>query len=93
MGESMDVKETKEAVLALVLLGKFVADRLKDGVGMDDAAALFAKLADEEFKAKVAAGVDGLDKVPAELGDLQVADMLELVKLVPEILEILQKPA
>lgn len=92
MGEH-GVKETKEALLALVLLGKFVADRLKDGAQIDDALALGQKLLDEEFKSKVMAGVDGIDKVPAEIKDLKLAEIFELAQVIPELLAILQKPA
>ena len=92
MGE-MSVKETKEAILALVVLGKFVADRLKDGADIGDALALGQKLTDEAFKSKVMAGVDGLDKVALELKDLKFAEVFELAQIIPEILVELQKPA
>jgi hypothetical protein len=92
MGEH-GVKETKEAILALVVLGKFVADRLKDGVDMSDAMALVAKLSDEAFKAKVMAGVDGLDKVPVEIKDIKLAELFELAQVVPEILTLINQPA
>lgn len=80
------VKETKEGILALVILGKFVAERLKDGIQMEDAAALVAKLGDEAFKAKVMAGIEGLDKIPDEVKNMKLADLLELAQVLPEIL-------
>lgn len=86
------VKETKEALLALVILGKFVADRLKDGAQLEDAMALgTALLADSEFKAVVMAGVNGADQVPAELGELDLADGLELARVIPDMLVAIQK--
>jgi hypothetical protein len=85
------IKETKEAILALVVLGKFVADRLKDGAGFDDALALGQKLSDQEFKAKVLAGVDGIDKIPAEVKDISLVEVFELAKLIPDILVEIQK--
>lgn len=86
------VKETKEAIVALVVLGKFVAERLKDGVQLDDAFALGAKLVDgSDFKDKVLAGVQGLDIVGKEVKELDTADLLELLKVVPEILAELGK--
>lgn len=80
------VKETKEGILALVVLGKFVAERLKDGVQMDDAAALVAKLGDEAFKAKVMAGIEGMEKIPAEVKDIQLAELLEIAQIIPDVL-------
>lgn len=93
MAEVVGIKETQEAILALIILGKFVAERLKDGAGMDDAIALAQKLFDEEFKAKVMAGVDGIDMVPAEVKDMSIAEMLELAKIIPEIMAIFAQPA
>lgn len=84
------VQETKEAILALVILGKFVADRLKDGAQMEDAMALGSKLLDENFKSKVMAGVQGIEKVPEEIKDISFAEVFELSKVIPEILAEMQ---
>lgn len=87
MSGTFGTKETREAILALVLLGKFVAERLKDGVQLDDAVALGEKLiADAAFKDKVLAGVQGADAIPKEVTELDTADILELCKVIPEIL-------
>lgn len=91
--DQVGVKETKEAILAMVVLGSFVALRLKDGAGLDDAMALGEKLLDEAFKAKVMAGVEGLDKIPAELKDLSLADLFELAKVIPDVLEEIKPKA
>lgn len=89
--EKYGVQETKEAILALVVLGKFVADRLKDGVQMDDAMALGMKLmSDESFKSKVMAGIQGIEKVPEEIKDIHLAEVLELAKIIPDILKEIQ---
>jgi hypothetical protein len=91
--EKQGVKETKEAILALVLLGKFVADRLHDGLQLDDALALAKVITEEsDFKTKVLAGIEGLDKVPEELQDFTFAEILEIATIVPEILAVFQKP-
>ncbi len=87
MAETKGIQETKEAILALVILGKFVADRLKDGVGMDDAMALGQKFMDPEFKDKVMAGINGADQVPAEIKDITFPEVLELSKIIPDILK------
>lgn len=80
-------KETKEAILALVVLGKFVVDRLKDGAQLDDAVALgTALLVEGDFKTVVMAGVQGIDQVPKEVKELDLADILELAKVLPDVL-------
>lgn len=84
------VKETKEALIAMVMLGKFVANRLKDGVQLDDAMALgTALLLDGEFKTKVMAGIQGAEMVPKEVSEMDMADILELAKALPEMIEII----
>ncbi len=89
-----DVKETKEALKAVVVLGQFVASRLKDGAQVEDLVALFTKLAvDPEFKAVLDEGIKGLDKVPEEIKDISFAEVVELLALLPEILALLGKKA
>lgn len=86
------MKETKEAIIALAVLGKFVADRVKDGVQLDDALALgTALMADGEFKTLVQAGYQGMDKISDEFKDMSLAKGLELVEVIPKLVEILQK--
>lgn len=84
------MKETKEGILALIILGKFVADRMKDGLAIDDAMALGQKLLDEEFKKVVLAGIDGMDKIPDEVKHMGMAEVFELAQMIPEILTILK---
>ena len=77
---SEGIEETKEALVALLELGKFVAERAKDGLDLSDAAALVEKVfVDESFKATLQAAVNGLDKVPAELGDINLQEAFDLV--------------
>jgi urease gamma subunit len=90
MGEH-GVKETKEAILALVIIGKFVADKAKDGLDFSDAMALGQKLMDEAFKAKVMAGVQGMELIPAEMKDLKLAEVFELAQVIPDIIAEIQK--
>ena len=89
--EKHGVKETKEAILALVILGKFVADKAKDGLDFSDVMALGQKLMDEEFKAKVMAGVHGMELITAEIQDLKMAELFELAQFIPEVLAEIQK--
>lgn len=87
----MEVKETKEAILAVVAVGKFVVEKAKDGLDLNDLGALITKFVeDEEFKGVLMAGVDGIDKVPAELSDLEFAEVIELAEILPEILAIIK---
>ena len=89
--EKAGIKETKEAVLGLVVLGAFVAERLKDGAGMDDLSALVLKLLDADFKAKLEAAVTGMNKIGEEVSDISLSEAIELIGLLPEILEVFKK--
>ena len=76
------IMETKETLLALLTLGKFVALRAKDGLDLGDAVALVEKFVlDAEFKSVLEAGVKGLDAIPAELKDIEAGEALELAAL------------
>jgi len=85
------MKETKEALIALVMIGKFVSDRLKDGAQMDDALALGQKLMDPEFKKVVEAGYKDAEKISEEFQGFNMAKGFELVQVLPQLVEILNK--
>ena len=92
MAEVHGIKETKEALLGVVALGAFVMERAKDGVKLDDAMALAAKLvSDPEFTNKLKLAIDGSDKIPAEVGELSFAEIIELAKVLPELLSVFKK--
>ena len=79
----MEVKESKEALVALVALGKAVAVLAKDGLDLGDAVALGTKLiGDEKFRSKLAAGVQGLDQIVPELKDIAASEALELIEAI-----------
>jgi hypothetical protein len=83
-----DVKESKEALVALVILGKAVAALAKDGLDLGDAVSLGSKLvSDEKFRTALVEGVKGLDKVGPELKDLAASEALELLGAVYEALK------
>ena len=83
-----DVAQTKQALVALVLLGKTIALAAKDGLDLSDAVALGSKLvADEKFREALVEGVKGLDQVPAELKDIAASEALELLGAVYEALK------
>lgn len=81
------IAETKETLVALLVLGKFVALRAKDGLDLGDAVALVEKFVlDAEFKGVLEAGVKGLDAIPEEIKDVDISESLELVGLLVEAL-------
>lgn len=82
MPEQYDIKETKEALVATIALGRFVAERLKDGADWGDAMALGQKLLDPQFRQLVQDGAEGADKIPAELKDLSLLEGVELLQAV-----------
>ena len=77
------ISESKEALVALIVLGKFVAERAKNGLDLGDAVALVEKFVmDAEFKGVLEAGVKGLDAIPSELGDIELQEAVELIGLI-----------
>ena len=84
----MEVKESKEALVALVVLGKAVAELAKDGLDLSDGLALGSKfIADEKFRGAVVEGIKGLDKVVPELKDIAASEALELLGAIYEELK------
>lgn len=78
--EVIGIKESKEALHGILVLGAFIAKRAKDGLGADDAAALASALmGDEAFQGALKDAVDGIQSVPAELKDLSAEEAVELV--------------
>ena len=83
-----DVKESKQALVALVVLGKAVAALAKDGLDLSDAVALGSKLvSDSAFRDALVEGAKGLDKVPEEIKDIAASEALELLGAVYEALK------
>lgn len=77
----MEVKESKEALIALAAIGKVVIDLAKDGVDFGDAVALGSKLiSDSSFRSKVTVGIQGSDKIVDELKDIAASEALELIE-------------
>lgn len=91
-----NIKETKEALLAVRAISLFLIQQLKDGVDAGDAAAVLSKLlTDAEFKRLLEEGFQGVSQVQAEMGDLQMSEVFELVHFgiesVPMYVEALKK--
>lgn len=79
----MDVSQTKEAVVALVKLGKVLAELAKDGIDWKDGAALASKIVtDEAFRGTLVAAVEGAGNIPAELKDINFEEGIELAMAV-----------
>lgn len=79
--EKHGIKEAKEVLEGLNEVALLVIGQAKDGIQASDAVAIVEKLLlDSEFKAKLVAAVDGIGKVPAELGDLDASEIFELGK-------------
>lgn len=86
------MKETKEAIIALALLGKLVADRVKDGVQLDDAVAIGeALLIDGEFKQKIEAGYKDANLIASEFKDFSLVKAMDLATVLPELAAIVNK--
>lgn len=86
------MKETKELLLALVMLGKLVADRVKDGVDLGDAVAIGqALLTDGALKDAVQAAIKDIDKVDDEIKGISLVGALELAQLIPELIAVIEK--
>ncbi len=83
-----DVQQTKQALVAVIKLGKAVADLAKDGLDLGDAVALGSKLvSDEKFRDLLVEGVKGVGEIPAEIKDIAASEALELLGAVYEALK------
>ena len=91
-----DIHETLEVLVAMGELGEFMAKRLKDGVGLDDAMALATKLAsDSEFRDILVKAGTGMKNIDDEFKDLDLSEMKQLVDVGSEnmfkIIEAIRK--
>jgi len=74
------IKETKEAIDGLFAIGECAWARFKDGVGVDDAAAIWDKIKnDDEFRDTMMDAYQGWQAIPGEIGDLDAGETVELV--------------
>jgi hypothetical protein len=91
MAEQYGTKETKEALHAVLEIVTFIIERMKDGVGVDDAFALYSKMtSDSVFKEKLKAGYEGLDQVRNELSNLSNEEITSLgFDMAPDFIALL----
>lgn len=83
MEQKVGVKETQELALGAIALGFYVAKLMKDGFQVSDVASFIDKLkADPEFAAKLEAAYKGIEHVPGEVKDIDLAEGLQLAMVV-----------
>lgn len=76
---SESVKETKEALVGINELALILCKRLKDGVQLADALAVWDAIKnDAEVQAKIVAAYDGISLVKAEVADIDLSEGIEL---------------
>lgn len=81
MGGQHGVQQTVEGLKGLFALSKAIKEVTADGAQLADLVALYSKYeADADFKAKIDAAIADAQKIPDELGELDVADVIELIK-------------
>jgi hypothetical protein len=95
---SEGIKETKEVIVAANEIALLLVDRLKDGAQVGDVVAVVEKITqDQEFKDKLSAAFENIQKVPAELADLDFIEGGELAVLqlsyLPKYKQVLTKAA
>ena len=98
LAEKLGIKETKEAVDGVMQMAMVLVLVLKDGAQLGDIASVIEKIStDEIMRQKMQAAMDGITKVPAEMGDCSALEGLELAcqmgAYAPQLLAILQKKA
>jgi hypothetical protein len=91
------VKETEDFLRAFNELGIFLIKRLRDGVQFDDFVALYDKLTkDDEFRSIMSNAFNDVSKIPEEVKDLDVEEMVKLISIqltyAPKIIELIKKP-
>ena len=75
------IKETKEALVLGFALAQIIKDLSKDGFQVSDTVACAEKLLSDEVVGKIRAAVEGAGQIPAEAGDVDLFEGLELAKL------------
>lgn len=91
----MDIKESKELLVACNEIAIVLIKQLKDGFQPADASELLSKIMlDEELKSKLLEAYLGMSKIKDELKDVQLAEGIELamlqVQYVPKIIEAMK---
>jgi hypothetical protein len=93
--EKHGIKETEEALEGVLKLGLVLWKSFHDGVQITDVADLWDKYQnDDEFKNALAEAFEGYGKIPAEVNDLSLDEVMGLtgvmVKYLPKYLNALR---
>jgi anaerobic ribonucleoside-triphosphate reductase len=81
--QKIGVKETKEAIVAFVELAKLANKASQDGLDWNDATNIGIKIIeDEEFRFRMTAAFVSCSKIPSELQDLDIPEMIELASAI-----------
>lgn len=96
MANKIGIKETKEMLVAVNVISIMLIQRLKDGIDLDDGFAFWEAFTSEsEVKKAVVKAWDEYKKIPEELEDIDIGEIIELIKLqsdfVPEIIQAMKK--
>jgi hypothetical protein len=86
------MNETKEALVGLLAITELLASEFKDGVQAADVADIILKItANDDLKKKLLDAYNGIDKVPAEVKDMDIAEAVELLTFAtPKILDVIK---
>lgn len=74
------IKETQEALEAVISLSKVIVKLGADGYDLSDVVALGSLIvSDEKFRGQLVEGVQGVSKLAEELKDLEGAEVVQLL--------------
>lgn len=92
---SEGVKETKEVMIAFLKIAALLAVNFKDGVQAGDMVTIFQKIAsDDVLKEALQSAYSDIEKVPSEVKDLQISEVIELlVCALPEVQALIKSIA
>lgn len=94
--EKKGIKELKDLLLGILVITKVGANVLKDGAQLQDLVDGFSQLnGDPEKKKAIEDALAGIQEVPAEAKDIDLAEGVELLILIaeelPELIEAFKK--
>jgi hypothetical protein len=85
MAEVKGIKETKEVVEAALIIGLLVLKSMEDGkLSLGEGLDIAKELLDKENREKFVVAAQGIKELPAELKDLSMDEVKEIVKMVLE---------
>lgn len=92
MAEKVGIKETKEALVAVLSLSAVMAEKLKDGAQLSDAVEVWAKFqSDEAFKSQLIIAWENAKAIPGECQDIDMSEALEILMVaIPGVKKILE---